>query len=463
MKKLLLIGLLSLGFVSNSQNCVSIKSTGFPTANLGLGSISLFGANVVWASAASGQPLTNRRITLSTNAGETFTPKNVTLYPNVTDNNATGIGNICGIDASTAFLCGYPGPGTNNNGVWKTTDSGTTWTRQNTAAFNTVGSSYTNFVHFFNANDGVTMGDPAGGYFEVYTTINGGTNWTRVPSANLPIPRQDLVDIEYGLNNKFIAVGNTIWFGTTYGRLIRSTDKGLTWTAFQTPVADFGGALNAPTGYSANMTFTDDNNGAINDSEVNVDGTGFTFWRTSNGGLTWIENAVGVPHSFDLSYIPGTTSLINSGPTVDTAPSGTRGTAISTDNGVTWTECPDTSGSFGGIIAVGSADYYFISGFATSATVGGIWKHDGTLASPTFSNDNAFKASPNPTTGLVALTGKNITNVIVTDVLGKQISTTNYVNLNEVNVDMTNFNAGMYMVKVTNTDGNTSTIKVVRR
>lgn len=84
------------------------------------------------------------------------------------------------------------------------------------------------------------MGDPVGGYFEIYTTTNGGTSWTRVPSANIPAP---LVGEGGYTTIKDISLEDgTIWFGANYGRAYKSSDKGLTWTVTATPITDFGTA-----------------------------------------------------------------------------------------------------------------------------------------------------------------------------------------------------------------------------
>jgi len=87
---------------------------------------------------------------------------------------------ITALDANTAWVALN-----NPAGIFKTTDGGLTWTKQ-TTAFPSGG--YPDVIHFFDSNNGVCVGDPAGGNWEIYTTANGGTNWTRVPSGNIPPP-----------------------------------------------------------------------------------------------------------------------------------------------------------------------------------------------------------------------------------------------------------------------------------
>ena len=86
---------------------------------------------------------------------------------------------IFAIDADTVYATVYVNYGESSKGVYKTTDAGTTWNRQN--AFNTslYGPGY---IHFFDSQNGVVIGDPN---LETYTTTNGGLTWNPVsmPSA----------------------------------------------------------------------------------------------------------------------------------------------------------------------------------------------------------------------------------------------------------------------------------------
>ena len=108
--------------------------------------------------------------------------------------------------------------------IYKTTDRGTTWTPA-TGVF-TNASSFPNTIHFFDQNNGLAMGDPVDGYFEIYTTSNAGVNWVRVPSSNIPAPLTG----EAGTVNCQAYYNNSYWFTTNSARVFRSTDRGYTWT-----------------------------------------------------------------------------------------------------------------------------------------------------------------------------------------------------------------------------------------
>ena len=65
--------------------------------------------------------------------------------------------------------------------------------------------------------------------------------------------------------------------------------------------------------------------------------------------------------------------------------------------------------------------------------------------------------------GKMTLTGQNISQVQVIDILGKVVSSNSYATLSEVSVDLSNFNSGIYLVKVTNDAGKTSVIKAIKQ
>jgi len=142
--------------------------------------------------------------------------------------------NLCPISAQTAWASGLDIDYVSY--VLRTDDGGTTWTRQLENGFSDA-ASYVNFVHFWDDQNGVAMGDPTESdtdpvpFFEIYTTADGGLTWTRVPSANIPPP----VANEYGSSAVYHVRGNYVWFLTLDGvsyegkRLFRSKDRGHTW------------------------------------------------------------------------------------------------------------------------------------------------------------------------------------------------------------------------------------------
>ena len=440
MKKQLLTVFLLGAAVANAQFWTP-KATGFTTASRGIDDISIVDDNVVWVKAYDGSGAGNQAIkdfSRSTDGGNTWMPGTAVLGLGTAN---SGLSSLSAVSATTAWLSAYPTASNNaGQGVWKTTDGGATWTKQTTASFSGA-SSFANFVHFWNANDGVAQGDPEGGYFEIYTTSNGGTTWTRVPSANIPAP---LSASEYGYVHNLDVVGDTIWFGTSLGRLYKSTDKGMTWTVSQTPISDFGGATE-----SGNYTFSDENKGLMNNSSGQL-------WNTNDGGVTWNPMIpTGVFGNNDIEYIPGTTMVVSSGGATG------YGSYYSLDDGATW-QIAEENTQFTTIEFLNNMTG-FAGGFNTNATTGGIFKYTGTQLPVAGFNRELFSVYPNPTSGILNVSGTSVRSVLVADLAGKTVLKQNFGSVDNPSVDLGSLQSGVYVATVLNAAGEARAIKIVKQ
>ncbi|WP_432671807.1 T9SS type A sorting domain-containing protein [Flavobacterium sp. SM2513] len=445
MKKILLLSLCLTAFSAFSQNFWTAKATTFTQISRGLDDISIVDNNVIWAKAydgASETPTNVRQYTRSIDGGNTWVSGNINLGLTQTSLN---VSSIHAISATTAWVTAYSdNPAAVLGGVWKTTNSGTNWVKQTTALFNNTVDSFTNLVYFWDANNGFCQGDPAGGYFELYTTTNGGTNWTRVPSANIPVPLEG----EYGYVHNYEVVGNTIWYGTNKGRIFKSTDMGLNWTVFQSPITDFGG-----TASSGSYSFKDANNGLLVKS-----GTTPLLYKTINGGTTWTAvTFTGVMGGRDLAYIPGTNSVVTVGTTEDPI----SFTSYSNDNGLTWTvEMADTQVT---TLKFKDATLGFGGGFTTSATEGGVYKFTGTqLGTELFNATTKLAVWPNPAQNTIQFTGVDVASVKIFDILGKQVLAQNFSITGTNSTDISNLKSGMYLVQAADANGTVSTVKFMK-
>lgn len=427
MKKILLSILIMFGLGANAQFWTA-KSTGFTTTSRGIASMSIVDANNVWVAANDGTAANSqvvKEISKTTDGGNTWTPITPSLGLSAS---GLGITSISAVSATTAWITlnvGTSGIG----GVWKTTNSGTSFSQQTTAAYSS--SSFVNFVHFFDANNGVTQGDPVGGYFEIYTTSNGGTTWTRVPSVNIPVP---LANDEYGYTDNFFTFGSTIWFGTSSGRLYKSSDFGLTWTVSQTPLTDFGS-----TASSGSVAFSSATNGLL------VTSAG-TLYSTSNGGTTFTPVVTTGFYSGDIAYVPGTTGTF--------VTTGTLGSSYTLNNGVSWTAIDAVQKTK---VAFFNNTVGFAGGFTTSPTAGGIFKYTGTqlLKADAFTV-NKFSAYPNPVNDIVTVTNsENATfnEISITDINGRTVKTVNAGNVSELQINISELNAGIYFMNISSENG----------
>jgi len=273
---------------------------------------------------------------------------------------------ITAVDANTAWLSAYPTAAA-TGGIWKTTNGGTSWTRQNSATFNDA-ASFTNVVHFWDANEGFCQGDPIGagnGEFELYRTTNGGTTWSAIAGGNIPNPLSG----EYGYTRQIEVVGNSVWYTTNKGRIYHSTDRGATWAVYQSPLTDFGG-----TGQSGNLSFKDATTGLI------IDNNGVVY-ESTNSGSTWnTVTTTGSVFVNGLCYIEGTNTVFSTG-------ASPAGSSYSTDGGTTWNIIDTDQHLYVEFInpSIGWSGW-----FNQDANTNGMWKWNNTSGALTA----AFQGSP---------------------------------------------------------------------
>lgn len=405
----------------------------------------------------------------SLDGGVTWTHGVITLgNPNLT------VSCFQALTETTAYVTAFPKAEGFTGGIWVTHDAGATWTQQDPTIFSTS-YSFANVIHFWDENKGVAIGDPVDGVFEIYTTTDGGTNWVATSAVSIPPavcygPASNPCQLsELGLSAKFDVVNNRIWFATTAGRLYMSDNFGVSWTAKQSPIPDFGGGMNGSD--LGAFCFTTENKGRLIVTDPST-GVGGNFFKTEDGGATW--QAIPVSENirtFAITDIPGSSEAFYTYGEFLTAPD--RGISLSIDNGLTWSNlnATDSNPIEGGLTE-------FIS-----PTVGYcISRHSptGPLAEPsTFFKLNdplqllstmeasaateALFVAPNPTTDFVRVSGKNIRKVTVTDMQGKLLLKEFYAGLNTVALDLSTFRAGLYLIKATNSTGKSSTMKIIKK
>ncbi len=273
-----------------------------------------------------------------------------------------GLGMVFGMDENTAFIPVFGGTADKNQ-ILKTTDAGETWTSVLTGGH---AASFFNVVHFFNENDGFVQGDPDT-EFELYTTSDGGENWTRVDGANIPDP----ISGEFGIVGLYTAAGDKIWFTTNKGRVYKSEDKGLNWTVSQ--------IIEIATGHSSNIeiAFSDDGNtGLAVALDIEGDNSVTKHCKTTDGGATWNEITPSTGNFYDngISSIPGSPMPVFisvGGYATDTLQK--MGLSVTMDGGENWVELGEYYKNYQFIsVAASSQNKAYIGSFAAENT-GGAW------------------------------------------------------------------------------------------
>jgi hypothetical protein len=389
--------------------------------------------------------------------------------------------NIAGITDQIALAATFNGGGSGTGGggeILRTRDGGLTWRAATTTAQFAPPDGFNNLVHMFDANNGVSCGDPNGGTYEVLTTSDGGATWTRNTSTGL-VPT---VAGEYGITRAFTTLGNTIWVaagvpGTDtqpagISRIFKNTDQGRgAWTAVNVP--NFAGP-------ATDLAFRDANNGIISTVIVsNGAVTGVSRAVTTDGGATWTTTNLSAPQVGDGTTTPGNGSFFITG--LDAAQGKfisygrhkfTGNTALadfgystSTD-GTTWTNVQINSPFISFDVLDGNG-----LGFAGYITddqdgSGGIFKTSvsalGTRQGQNAALQQALTVYPNPSAGGVFTLKLNSgvkagTQVTVFDAMGRRVYTRELngtaVNAQAANVDLSQQKAGVYTLELRTAEG----------
>ena len=455
MKKLLLtFSLIALTSTISAQWIE--QNTGFSVANRGISDIFIMDANNVWALAYDGTPASTANVqefTRTTDGGATWVAGTINIF-----DTTLGINDLSPVDINTAWISAINGTTGAGSSIWKTSNGGTDWEQQNTAGY-TNAASFIDGVHFFDANIGVSFGDPAPTptTFEIYRTIDGGNNWTSIASPAI-------TSGDYGYNSGFTFAGNSIWFGTAKGKVYRSTDMGATWLKYSSPIADFGGSLSPVSGkmiFSSNgltgILIASTLSGTTAGSTV----TGRTLYKTVDGGVTWTSaGAYTQPYNFNVCYIPGTTILVGNGATTGTTP--VQSTGYSTDNGSTWTLYD--SGTQRTSIAFLNPNLGWAGGFSSSDPLidAGAFKFTGTLGLDNSATIAKFKVYPNPATSVVTISNPDVdaAKLSVTDLSGKVVMTKSLSGI-ENTVDISSLATGAYFFELSS-DNKKEVIKILK-
>ena len=211
--------------------------------------------------------------------------------------------------------------------ILKTVDGGTTWTSRTTAAQLPAGDSYPDFLVAFSATELLCVGDPTpatNDRFEMYRSLDAGDTWTLATTPAMPVALAG----EYATPYYWTRQGNNVWFSTTKGRVFRSTDRGLTWAAARTGLANVSGSE------PCMVAFRDALNGLV------FEPSGGGLVRTTDGGATWTALPYTGPAHAIIRAVPGTGQYLSVGQGPD------AGTSVSRDNGATWTALETTRSHF---------------------------------------------------------------------------------------------------------------------
>jgi photosystem II stability/assembly factor-like uncharacterized protein len=286
--------------------------------------------------------------------------------------------------ATTAFVLLYDANWQHMT-LQRTTDGGSTWS----LVLPTAQLPRFPFLHFYSATEGLIVGHsrgPAGGLMALRTT-DGGSTWTPLPAADLPTAASPR---EMVLCESVTTLGNAMWVMAADSdfvappRLLRSTDRGLHWTA-TAPIQGLGG------GYAQYSL-------AFKDSRAGILASQSGLLTTTDGGSSWQFAAFTGPlHTSKVKAIPGTQLYLSVGPNYDN--SNSYGVSYSYIDGRTWWEVASDT-YFSSFDYANSTTAYF--GAYTDATGrGGVYRTTQALLASRSAQPGpaAFSLVPNPSAG----------------------------------------------------------------
>ncbi len=391
--------------------------TGITASPRAVWGMSIPDSSTIWAMTWNDGTFTpTKNFTISTDGGQTWTPKVATGIPTSQYFNL-----VFAQDAERAWITTSNISNPLAGSVYRTIDGGDTWNIQSTAFSESLEAP--NIIHFFDENNGITVGTSYGdsnyARISVYITLDGGDLWFKVGQNNFPPLESDEEISIYHSTGLYDVVGNTIWVTSTSGKVFKSEDKGITWTVSEPD--------NLPnvSEFIPSIAMKDELNGILTYSNGNI---GF---RTTDGGLTWEE--IDLPSQSAASvgmidYVPGTegTYMIqphyahNDTRTLLTLNDGEDWEVIETPEKVTTLRFLSPSLSFGGGRILGPDN-------------GGVYKWEGenlisSIRKVVKDSDSQVSVFPNPTNHVLNLEYAKQTNVQaveIKDCMGKTVYSKN--------------------------------------
>lgn len=229
------------------------------------------------------------------------------------------------VDALTAILLSIGGGDLSR--ILKTTDGGATWA---TLYVNKDPKGFLDAIAFRDLDHGLAFGDPVDGRFVLLATEDGGKTWTPTAPERMPLALPDEGAFAASGTCLVVGEGGHAWFatgGAKVTRVFRSTDRGRTWTAHETPVR-----AGSPSSGIFSLAFYDADRGIAVGGDYKEPGrAGPLVALTSDGGRTWRLPGGRPPGGYRsaVAYVPGTLgrTLVAVGPT---------GSDVSTDGGGDW-------------------------------------------------------------------------------------------------------------------------------
>lgn len=221
--------------------------------------------------------------------------------------------------ATTAYLLSA-GVGETSR-IYKTIDGGKSWAIQ---FKNADPAGFLDAIAFWDEQNGIALGDPINGFFQLLVTADGGRHWNPLAGNALP-PALPGEGAFAGSGTCLVTHGvRDVWFGTggaKTARVFHSADRGKNWEVSKTPIMAGGESAGI-----FSIAFRNLHHGmAVGGDYRKPDEIDATVALTSDGGKTWNLLDKRLPFCSAVAWAKARWVA-----------AGTSGSHVSVDDGASW-------------------------------------------------------------------------------------------------------------------------------
>ena len=175
-----------------------------------------------------------------------------------------------------------------NSRIYESTNNGKSW---KIVYQNNYLDGFLDTIEFWDKKDGIAIGDPINGKFNILLTNDGGNSWKEPPGKSIPAAFPG--EAQFAASGTCISVigKKEAWIGTggTISRILKTTDIGESWTVVKSPILQG----KSSTGIFS-IHFADEHTGIIVGGDyLHEKNTDSTSAFSDDGGKTWTLDSSG--------------------------------------------------------------------------------------------------------------------------------------------------------------------------